>query len=50
MVEKCQEFNNTKRYKAMNKVNLLKFNIYFLDYNIFFFREFKGIRNGFNLH
>ena len=35
MVEECQEFNNTKRYKTMNKVNLPKFNIYFLDYNIF---------------
>ena len=33
----------------MNKVNLPKFNIYFVDYNIFF-RESKGIRNGYNLH
>lgn len=35
MVEEWQEFNNTKRYKTMNKVNLPNFNIYFLDYNIF---------------
>ena len=35
MVEECQEFNDTEKYKTMNKVNLPKFNIYSLDYNIF---------------
>ena len=35
MVEECQEFNNTKRYNTMNKVDLPNFNIYFPDYNIF---------------